>query len=159
MSNKVEPQSLPTYPSHDSNADIPSTSATDDIPRGANPVVPTEEIYSPPLFVPTVCCSFIFLYEHFITLECTCIDAASRDWHTETHDPGTILCSSQSPQRIRRHAFSPLSRIRMAMKSGPPLQLMDYLQRISQMICDRSITSGSHAEILNTIYRIGNLYT
>lgn len=36
---------------------------------------------------------------------------------------------------------------------------MDYVQRISQMLWDRAIRSGDHAEILEAVYRTGNLYS
>lgn len=39
------------------------------------------------------------------------------------------------------------------------LQLMDYMQRISQMLWDRAIRSGDHAEILEAVHRMSNLYS
>lgn len=35
---------------------------------------------------------------------------------------------------------------------------MDYMQRISQMLWDRAIRSGDHAEMLEAVHRMGYLY-
>lgn len=38
----------------------------------------------------------------------------------------------------------------------PSFQLMDYMQRISQMLWDRATGSRDHAEILEAVHRVGN---
>ena len=38
----------------------------------------------------------------------------------------------------------------------PSLQLMDYMQRISQMLWDRATGSRDHAQILEAVHRVGN---